>query len=109
MVNSPLIRPYLLGVNVALGGSGPLGSHDIDPLLKQWTWNRGLPVFFWGFWQHLHGVIEVVGFGFMGGRKMVNETQRGCFALILVFVFWVMFYRLYHGKSPFCTTIWGDM
>ena len=29
MVNNPLIRPYLLG-GVALGGLGPLDSHDIN-------------------------------------------------------------------------------
>ena len=34
MVNGPLIRPYFLGVNVALGGSGPLGSHDRDRKLS---------------------------------------------------------------------------
>ena len=28
MVNSPLIRPYFLGFYVALGGPGPLGSHE---------------------------------------------------------------------------------
>ena len=33
MVNSPLIRPYLLG-GVALGG-GTLDSHDIAPALIQ--------------------------------------------------------------------------
>ena len=92
MVNSPLIRPAISwGVNVALGGGFPLGSHDFtnfhplccDPQNREVVFQRAhhwpkAPKWFLGTrsWNFPRKVAQILPRSLTVRRWKVTETQK---------------------------------
>ena len=97
MVNSPLIRPYFLGVNVALGGSGPLNSYDLT-CPKNFNNSMAKPDSFWRV---------VVARGYTGRQSI------SILGFVWAVVPWLVggflgpyeIYRLPHGSSAYIRAV----